>query len=221
MKTYLKDFEKMAEKGIAYLPMGVLEWHGNHLPIETDYLIAVKLCEMLAKKVPGYILPPIYLGTDKLGIVRGKKLFGMDRHLGKKLPGNIYYINPLLLEKIVTKLILNLKAQGFKKNIMVAGHAGSGHLKVLSKVAKREKGAYLLNPWENINIVAHHADEYETSIFWACYPEEEKISRKIKIPNSDDCFRFYGYDPRKKASVAIGKKILKEMIVNCLKEINK
>ncbi len=220
MTTYLKDFEKMSKKGIAYLPMGTLEWHGNHLPIETDYLIAVKLCEMLAKKIPGYILPPIYLGTDKSGIIRGKKLFGMDRHLGKKLPGSLYYVDPSLLEKIVTSLIENLKAQGFKKIFMVAGHAGSKHVEVLSKVSKKEKSAHLLNPWDKLSVEVHHAEEYETSVFWACHPEEEKISRRRKIPASDDCFRFYGYDPRKKASVGLGKKILKEMIGNCLKIIS-
>jgi creatinine amidohydrolase len=147
MTTYLKDFEKMMKKGIAYIPLGTLEWHGNHLPIETDYLIAVKLCEELAKKKPGYILPPIYLGTDKFGIKRGKKLFGMDRHLEKKLPGNLYYIEPSLLEKLLIALGKNLKAQGFKKIFIIAGHAGSGHIEVLSRIAKKEKGVRLFNLW--------------------------------------------------------------------------
>ncbi|HBB36457.1 MAG: hypothetical protein UX02_C0004G0084 [Candidatus Moranbacteria bacterium GW2011_GWC1_45_18] len=220
MKTYLKDFEKMAKKGIAYVPLGTLEWHGNHLPIETDYLVAVKLCEELAKKRPGYVLPPIYLGTDKHKIVKGRKLAGMDRHLGKRLPGNLYYIDPSLLEKNISALVRNLKDQGFKKIFLIAGHAGSGHLKVLEKVEKKEKGVLLLNPWENLSVEVHHAEEYETSVFWACFPEEEKKSRKMKIPATDNCFRFYGRDVRKNASLALGKKILKEMIENCLKVIS-
>lgn len=220
MTTYLKDFEKMSKKGIAYLPMGTLEWHGNHLPIETDYLIAVKLCEMLAKKIPGYILPPIYLGTDKSGIIRGKKLFGMDRHLGKFLPGSIYYLEPGHFLNAIIDLVKSFKAQGFRKIFIVTGHAGSGHIEALKRVVKKESSVYLINPFEKLPSEMGHADEYETSLFWTCYPKEEKISRRRKIPASDDCFRFYGYDPRKKASFALGRKILKEMIGNCLKIIS-
>lgn len=221
MKTYLKDFEKMAKKGIAYLPSGVVEWHGNHLPIETDFLTAVKLCEMLAKKVPGYILPPLYLGTDKHAVIRGKKLFGMDRHLGKKLPGNIYYLEPIQLEKLLIALGKSLKAQGFKKIFVIAGHAGSGHLNALQKAVKKLPGLYLINPYENLKTVMLHADEFETSLLWACHPEEERNSRKMKIPSTDDCFRFYGHDVRKNASLGLGKNILKEIFGNCLKVVKK
>jgi creatinine amidohydrolase len=221
MKTYLKDFEKMAKKGIAYLPMGVLEWHGNHLPIETDYLVAVKLCEILAKKVPGYILPPIYLGTDKQKIVNGQKLIGMDRHLGKKLPGNAYFLEPPLFEKMIIGLGKDLEAQGFKKIYLVAGHTGTGQIAALARVAKKMPSLKIVDPYKKLKTEIRHADEYETSVLWACHPEEEKISRRRKIPATDDCFRFYGYDPRKKASIGIGKKILKEMVENCLREMKK
>lgn len=221
MKTYLKDFEKMAKKGIAYIPLGTLEWHGNHLPIETDYLVAVKLCEMLAEKKPGYILPPIYLGTDKHKIVKNQKLIGIDRHLGKKLPGSLYYLEPALFEKMLMSLVKNLIAYGFKRIYGLAAHTGGGQMASLARVAKKTPELKIINPWENISIDMKHAEENETSVFWACYPEEEKKSRRIKIPASDDCFRYYGYDPRKRASLALGKKILKEAIGDCLKKINK
>lgn len=220
MTTYLENFSKMAKRGIAYLPLGTLEWHGNHLPIETDYLIAARLCEELAKKKTGYILPPIYLGTDKERIRGGRKFIGMDSRLGKKLPGSLYYLKPHLFEKIVIDLGKNLKAQGFKKIYLIAGHSGTGQIKTLKRAVEKQPGLILLNPWEKISVDAHHADEYETSIFWACHPEEERKSRKMKIPASDDCFRYYGYDPRKKASLKIGRKILKEMIKNCSKVIS-
>ncbi len=219
MKTYLKDFEKMAKKGIAYVPLGVLEWHGNHLPIETDYLVAVKLCEILAKKKPGYILPPIYLGTDKHKIVNNKKLVGMDRYLGKKLPGNVYYLEPPLFEKMIIGLGETLGVQGFKKIYLVAGHTGTGQIAALARVAKKMPSLRIVDPYEELKTEIRHADEYETSVLWACHPEEEKISRRRKITASDDCFRFYGYDPRGKASIKIGKKIVNEMLNNCMKQI--
>lgn len=209
----------MAKKGIAYIPLGTLEWHGNHLPIETDFLIAVKLCEELAKKKTGYILPPLYLGTDKQKIVKRQKLIGMDRHLGKRLSGSLYYLEPVLFERILMALVKNLITHGFKRIYGIAAHTGSGQIAALARVAKKIPELKIINPWENISIDMEHAEENETSIFWACYPEEEKISRSRKIPATDDCFRFYGRDLREKASVALGRKILKEAIANCLKEI--
>ncbi|MFA5926036.1 MAG: creatininase family protein [Parcubacteria group bacterium] len=219
MKTYLKDFEKMAKREIAYIPLGTLEWHGNHLPIETDYLVAVKLCEGLAKKKPGYILPPIYLGTDKHKFVKGQKFVGMDRHLGKKLPGNLYYLEPALFEKMLTGLVKNLIVHGFKRIYGIAAHTGGGQMAALARVAKKIPELKIINPWENISIDMQHAEENETSVFWACYPEEEKISRKMKIPLSDDCFRFYGRDVRRRASLKLGKKMLNEALRDCLEEI--
>lgn len=219
MTTYLKDFKKMTKKGAAYIPLGTLEWHGNHLPIETDYLIAVWLCEQIAKKKPGYILPPLYLGTDKQKIVKGQKLVGMDRHLEKKLTGNIYYLEPTLFERMLTALVKNLIDHGFKRIYGIAAHTGSGQIAALARVSRKIPELKVINPWENLSIDMEHAEENETSVFWVCYPEEEKKIRKIKVPKSDDCFRFYGRDVRKGASVTLGKKLLKEAVEDCLKRI--
>jgi creatinine amidohydrolase/Fe(II)-dependent formamide hydrolase-like protein len=41
--TYLKEFINYATKKVAFVPVGTLEWHGNHLPIETDFLVAQKI----------------------------------------------------------------------------------------------------------------------------------------------------------------------------------
>lgn len=70
--TYLKKFNDYAKKKIAFIPVGTLEWHGNHLPIETDYLVAQKICEIISKKIGGYVLPPIYLGSGTKKKIKGK-----------------------------------------------------------------------------------------------------------------------------------------------------
>lgn len=222
MTTYLKDFEKMAKRGIAYLPVGTLEWHGNHLPIETDYLVAVRLCDELVKKKPGYILPPIYVGSGTKKKINGKWLIGMDKYLRKKLAGNVYFFEPEFLAEVLVRLGKNLTNQGFKKVFVVTGHGGTGQTKALSLAAKKLKNFVIINPYdilEERGLKIGHADEYETSLFWACYPGEEKKSRSRKIPNVDDLFRYYGYDPRKKATLAIGRKILNEILKNCSKLI--
>jgi len=214
MMTYLKDYNNYLKKKIAYVPIGTLEWHGNHLPIETDYLVAVKICEILAKKDKGYVLPPIYLGTDQERKVNNKKYIGMDGKLGKELRGSLYYVKPQLLYSILKSLVENLSRQGFKKIYIVTGHAGSKQIETLKKLEKDLKELTFLNPFENLNYHVGHADEHELSLFWACYPEEIEKSKKIKIPSSDDYINYKGYDPREKASLKLGKKLLDEIIKN-------
>ncbi len=176
--TYLNEYNKFVKQKVAYVSIGTLEWHGSHLPIETDFLIAQKICEIAAKKIPGYILPPIFLGSGTKKKINGRWLIGMDKFLRKKLPGNLYYLEPDFFSKVLVNLNKNLMDQGFKKIFIITGHAGNGQIKALALVKKKLKNLIIVNPYENLSIDLHHADEYETSLLWACYPEEEKKSKK-------------------------------------------
>ena len=200
------------------MPIGTIEWHGNHLPIETDFLIAQKLCEILAGQKKGYVLPPIFLGTDKTRIRGGKKFIGMNSYFKKELKGSLYYLKPGLLYQIVQSAVNNLTKQGFRKIYIITGHGGSKHVEILKKIEKDNKNVYFINPWEKVR--AHHADEFETSLFWACYPDEIKKSAKIKISADDDFIKYAGYDPGRKAYLAVGKKMLREIIKNALDKIS-
>lgn len=220
--TYLKEFENYSKNKIAYIPIGTLEWHGNHLPIETDYMIAQKICEIIAKKNSGYVLPPIYLGSGTKKKIGGKWLIGMDKLLKKKLAGSLYYLEPELFSNVLVNLGRNLEQQGFTKILIITGHGGWGQAKALKLAKRRMRKLSIINPYdilEEKGVHFGHADEYETSLFWACYPEEEAKSRKMKIPSNDDYFKFLGYDPRKKASLKLGKKILKDIVDNLTEAI--
>ncbi len=47
---------------LVFLPVGPLEWHGPHLPLGTDPLIAYEIAIRLAREIGGVVLPPFYLG---------------------------------------------------------------------------------------------------------------------------------------------------------------
>ncbi len=220
--TYLKRFINYSAKKTAFIPIGTLEWHGNHLPIETDFLVAQKICEIISKKITGYLLPPIYLGSGTKKKINGEWFIGMDKYLKKKLPGNLYYLEPDFFSKVLVKLGNSLVGQGFRKIFVITGHGGRGQMRALMLAKKKLKNLVIINVYdvlEEKGMAVEHADEYETSLFWACYPEEERKSRKIKIKKNDDYFTFIGYDPRKKASLKLGNKILKEIISNLTKKI--
>ncbi len=203
-----------------FLPLGTIEWHGSHLPVETDYLVAQRICEILSHKTQGYILPPIYLGTDRERTAGGRKFIGMNARLEKELSGNLYYLKPHIFLAVVSGLVENLIKQGFENIYLITGHAGTKQIEILKKIQNKYKKAVLLNPFEDLSIHAGHADENETSLFWACYPEEEKRSRKIKIGSADDFVKYQGYDAREKASLKLGRKILDEVIRNLSKRIS-
>lgn len=220
--TYLKEFNDYANKKTAIIPIGTLEWHGNHLPIETDFLVAQRICEIASKKLSGYVLPPIYLGSGTKKKLNGKMYIGMDKYLEKKLAGNLYFLEPEFFSKVLASLGNNLVSQGFEKIFVVTGHGGKGQTKALSLAKRKLKNLVTVNPYdilEEKGMDVKHADEYETSLFWACYPEEEKKSRKIKLSKDDDYVKYLGYDPREKASLKLGNKMLKDVITSLVKDI--
>jgi creatinine amidohydrolase len=45
------------------LPLGVLEYHGEHLPVGLDTLVVIKLLERLERERPLVLLPPFYYGA--------------------------------------------------------------------------------------------------------------------------------------------------------------
>jgi creatinine amidohydrolase len=207
MATYLKDYKKYKH---AYVPLGTLEWHGNHLPLETDMLVANRICELINNQIPGYLLPPFYLATDR----KNGDLIGMENHLNKQLPGGIYYLKPELIYEVIKALVQNLVDDGYKKIFLVPGHLGGAWVEVLEKLDQIE-GVIFINPYfplKDTEFHARHADENESAIFWACYPEEESKSKAIKIDKDDDFIKYMGRDVRDKASLKNGKIMLEKMV---------
>lgn len=50
------------------LPLGVLEYHAEHLPVGTDTLAVVRALELLEKEIPLVILPPFYYGAASYAV---------------------------------------------------------------------------------------------------------------------------------------------------------
>ena len=50
------------------LPLGVLEYHGEHLAVGLDTLVVVKALEMLEKEIDLVILPPFYYGASSYAV---------------------------------------------------------------------------------------------------------------------------------------------------------
>ena len=77
------------------LPLGVLEYHGEHLAVGLDTLVVVKAVEILEKEMDLVILPPFYYGASSYAVeppegsgtvhVSAEKLFPFAQEMFRSL----------------------------------------------------------------------------------------------------------------------------------------
>ncbi|HZG56812.1 creatininase family protein [Paenibacillus sp.] len=67
-----------AERSVAYLPLGILEWHGLHNPYGLDGLKAEGFAKRLAGEIGGVVMPTLYYGDNRAEIC--------ERHLDRDVP---------------------------------------------------------------------------------------------------------------------------------------
>jgi creatinine amidohydrolase len=169
------DFEKAVREcgRVCIVPMGVVEKHGDHLPLGQDFLYIHRVCSMAAEKETAMVFPPYYLGQIQEG---------------KHVPGTIALARDLLipvLENICDEICRN----GFNKILLVNGHGGnSGMLNYFSMTQLEKKKDYLVyysEPWfEDKNVTKikkakydGHGGERETSSMLYLFPELVKMNQ--------------------------------------------
>ena len=165
------DFaEAVRHTGVCVLAMGVLERHGEHLPVGTDFLVAHRLACLAAETEPAVVFPPWYFGQI---------------YVGQAFPGNVS-IPPTLLLELIEGVLDEIGRNGFGKIILFNGHGGNNALvRFLAQCSLwREKpySVYVQTDWLTperqqewdalIESDVHgHACECETSMSLAIHPE--------------------------------------------------
>ncbi len=121
--------ERIKNKPLAYLPLGTLEWHGEHLPLGTDAILSESLMIKCAERFGGIVLPPIFLGPDRLKTnENGMELIGMDyaktNPTEEQLPGSSYWVSQGFFMSLIDAILIQLKRAGFKA-VFADGHGPS------------------------------------------------------------------------------------------------
>lgn len=171
------DFEKaVKETGVCILPMGVLEKHGEHLPIGTDFLVAHKISTIAAEKEPAVVFPPFYFGQI---------------NCARCFPGAVT-LKPTLLIEVIEGVLDEIGRNGFKKIILYNGHGGNNNLvNLLAQFSLWEEKPYQLyihqfgvgpKREEEKNSILEttlhgHACECETSMVLALYKDLVKMEQ--------------------------------------------
>lgn len=211
--------KRLAERPIAYLPLGTLEWHGEHLPLGSDAIQAEGLMIECARQFGGIVMPPIHLGPDRAQFLdNGAMLVGMDyantTTPPRQLDGSCYWVPAGLHLQIVDAILAQLKRAGFKA-VFGDGH-GPSRWSWIENLKERESrfGLKLFGVTDDIKKLwksqVDHAAKNETSLMMHYRPELVDLSQ---LPESRSIFPqgVGGEDPRD-ATAEYGKECMMKSV---------
>jgi len=175
---------------VVYVPFGLIEWHGKHLPLGNDALKAHAILVKTAEQFGGVVYPPVYFheGFDRKAIV------------------------PML-----TELFERLKKTGFRVIIGVSGHNVQGQIDMINQALQpvvADGTVAGVGLWEvtlsrGPESGTDHAAKWETSNMMFLYPDLVDMSALGTgplAPNAKPPDGIGGLDPRVHASAEVGRR---------------
>jgi len=163
-------------EGVCVIPIGVIEKHGQQLPLGTDVFTSREVCRRAANKENCIIYPCYFMG----------QIFE-----AKHQPGTIAY-SPELMHMMLDETCKEISRNGIKKIIIVNGHGGNtAWLQYFCQVqlaSSRDYVVYYTTPSLTQDVqkkiadlrkttVGGHADEVETSAMMTVRPDLVKLER--------------------------------------------
>jgi creatinine amidohydrolase len=153
-ESFPSDLDAAWARGApAILPIGALEWHGAHLPLGLDGLVAERFAADLAERVAGVLLPILYTPMTTLP----------HRH-SLQVPAEAF-------RSIIDSTLAGLYTSGARTIAIVSGHYAQGHMVQLYEAAMmamedlelaRVLAASPLELLDDPDLL-DHAGRYETS----------------------------------------------------------
>jgi creatinine amidohydrolase len=207
---------------VAIVPTGLLEWHGDHLPLGQDALKAYGICLRVAEKLGGGVVLPLnYWGRPGFSTYVGTLTFSDG-----------------LIRSLFSEVFEQLRKVGAKVILVVTGHYGPCQVDCLKEIADDFNRCHpdmrvIAQPeYEGVlvdgEVPADHAGRWETSMFWSMYPELTQMVEfkpgKVKVPTYDDASQNYyhenpiwewGEDLARTSSPELGAKVI-DLIVDHL-----
>jgi len=174
---------------VVYWPLGLIEWHGPHLPTGTDALNAEAAAHLAAEWGGGLVMPPLYGGTERERKAQMLKWLGFEGDewiVGMDFPANSLpsiYIPEEVLALIIRANLPLLAKMGFQLAVLVSGHAATNQIEVLERLAAEFTAEGPIQVLVSLPFVAGqdgemkvgHASRGETSAMMALHPESVKL----------------------------------------------
>ena len=162
--------ERMAERALVYLPIGILERHGEHLPFGLDAAKATGVCLRAAEKLGGVVVPAQHLAGvhnpwgDDLGEMRRLQREVKD-----------FYLSPGIYTAWLLEVLEGLALMGFRAVAVYTGHYPQWQLVFLDRAvdafnASREDCRAIVVREQDCCEGGDHGGKWETSLMMAAQP---------------------------------------------------
>ena len=176
---------------LAIIPIGSVEQHSHHLPVMTDWALAMEFGRRVAEKMNAFAIPALPISNCR-------------EHMGKK--GSVW-MEPLTFYHMMEDIAMSLKTQGFKKIGIVLCHGGVFVLTpfIRDMNAKYNPDLMIAMAEPDASVLLHkqgvledpdieiHAGEAETSEMLAIAPETVHMDRAIDYtPDAKRSYLNYG-----------------------------
>jgi creatinine amidohydrolase len=204
------DVARLRRKPVVLLPVGAIEQHGPHLPLGADILQPMHVLERVAKRTGALLAPPI-----PYGLVVTSRPF----------PGSVS-VSFDALRAYVRDVLADLVRNGFRRIVVVSGHAEGVHMAALRTAAKEvvDAGGADVTVLSDYDLVyasefaepgEGHAGKIETSRVLSARPDlvrgrgprgANRIPRHAVVRDARRYWPGVTGDPRK-ASRALGERI--------------
>lgn len=196
--------EARERHGLVLLPLAPIEWHGPHMIMGTDPLLALAFARALASVLEAPYYPPLFLGTERErphGILKAIGFRGDEHIEGMDFPANSVasgYCREEVFATVVREVLrLLLDRMGFSHVAIVNGHGAANQKEVLDRLCADINGgaayrrAMWLYPGFPRSLIAGsiaHAGAEECSLMLAHYPgsvDLTKLPAKGRLKNLD------------------------------------
>jgi len=229
--------DERAKTPIAYLPIGTLEWHGEHLAVGNDALKAHALAVRAAERGGGLVFPPLYYGDNREGGLLEFD-FDTDGKVAEKmaLPKENFklgymrkpaYLQHSFCIELLLHILYEIESLGFKVIVVLAGHYplllhAREAVKEYSKTGKAK--VWAISGYDivkdAISDAGDHAAKWETSLLMALRPDCVDMSRLPKDKNIP-LIGVVGTDPRGTASKEFGESAVKILVDRIVAQAHK
>ena len=178
----------LAAAPLVYLPLGTLEWHGEHAAVGLDAIKAHEICLRAAGRSGGLVVPPLHWSADwREDLPDGSYLTGgIERGERYHVPGSMFWLRRETFQALLLDVYEAVRRRGFRALVVLSGHWSVEH----NIAAIRETGVefrrrspgtgwLLLTDQElagDLPYPLEHAAGGETSLLLALRPELVDLS---------------------------------------------
>jgi creatinine amidohydrolase len=186
----------LAARSLVYLPLGTIEWHGEHLPVGLDALTAHGVCLNAAARTGGIVYPPLHFGT---GGGHGD------------YPWTVM-TDDSVITSLLGRALLRLQQFGVRTAVLFTGHFADEQIAMIKRIAAEWNAAnntannsmrvlaLSMNEVTPSPIAPDHAGIFETTLLHALWPERVDLGQLPPKPVRTGDIEEDGWGPQRHVS---------------------